>query len=178
MFGRKIDQEERDKCLSYLQEEMKMIAFREIEQSLFDEVFIQYYRQDYEKKGDMTREQLTNASKRVVEAAKEILRRRQSMLPVPDIASSMFYAYQRRFEDYLDLKEKQADSVTSFISVSGTADRLQESMTAEKRSRDVTLKEEKKLWRKLKLGDSEVMKMRNDAVAAVKAENWQPKKRR
>ena len=175
MFRQRIDQEERNKCLSYLQEEMKLIAFREIEQRLFDEVFIQYYRQEHDKRGDIPRDALLNAAKRVVEAAKEILRRRRKITSVPDIASSMFYAYQKRFEDCLALKERQVDTMTQFVPEAGTADRLEESMVAEKKSRDIALKEEKKIWRRLKLSDSDVLKMWNYAVDTVKAENWQPR---
>jgi len=45
---------------------------------------------------------------------------------------------------------------------------------AEKKSRDIALKEEKKLWKRLKLSDSEIMKMWNDAIAAIRDENWHP----
>ncbi len=170
MFRQRIDREEYNKRLSYLQEEMKLTAFREIEQRLFDEAFIQYHGGQV----DMPREKLNNAAKRVLAAANEILKRRAKITSVPDIASSMFYAYQKRYEDYLSLKEKQADSITQFIPAPGQADRLEESMIEEKKSREIALKEEKKLWRLLKLGDSDIMKMWNDAVAAVKADNWQP----
>ena len=170
MFRQGIDQEERNKCISYLHEEMKLAAFREIEQRLFDEIFIQYHGGQV----NMPREKLHNAIKRVVAAVNEIIKRRSRITSVPDIASSMFHAYQKRYEDYLNLKEKQADSITQFSPKTGQANLLEESMIAEKKSRDIALKEEKKLWRQLKLSDSEIMKMWNDALAAVKAENWQP----
>lgn len=170
MFRQRVGQEELTKCLSYLQEEMKLAAFREIEQRLSDEMFIQYYG----KQSDTPREKFHNAVNRVVTAANEILKRRAKITSVPDIASSMFYAYQKRYEDYLALKEKQADSITRFVPAPGQADRLEESMIEEKKSREIALKEEKKLWRLLKLSDSDIMKMWNDAVAVVKSENWQP----
>jgi len=56
------------------------------------------------------------SAKQVVEAAKEILRRRQKITSVPDIASPVFYAYQKRFEDYLTLKERQVDTMTPIYS--------------------------------------------------------------
>jgi len=148
---------------------MKLWAFREIEELLFNEVFVQYHGGQV----DIPREKLINATKRVAQSAQEILRRRQKITSVPEIASSMFYAYQRRFEDYLSLKQEQANIITRFTPNPGDANRLEESWIAEKKSREIALKEEKKLWRQLKLSDSEIMKMRTDAVATVKAEKWQ-----
>lgn len=146
------------------------MAFREIEQRLFDEVFIQYYGGQV----DMPREKLNNAAKRVLAAANEILKRRSKITSVPDIAFSMNCAYRKRYEDYFALKEKQADSITRFIPAPGQADRLEESMIEEKKSREIALKEEKKLWKQLKLSESEIMKMWDEAVSAVRAEKWQP----
>jgi len=169
MFRQRIDQEGHKKCLSYLQEEMKLWAFRQIEELLFNEVFVQYH----DGQADIPREKLINATKRVVQSAQEILRRRQKITSVPEIASSMFYAYQKRYEDYLSLKQEQANIITELTPSIGDTNRLEESWVMEKKSREIAMKEEKKLLGQLKLSDSEIMKMRADAVAIVKAEKWQ-----
>ena len=57
MFRQQMNQEERNNCISYLQEEMKLLAFREIEERRCDEIFIQYHSNN----SNITKQQLNAA---------------------------------------------------------------------------------------------------------------------
>jgi len=174
-FGEpQIEGDELQKCLAYLQEELKLAAFQNKEATLYQNASVKY--------GDATSidspalKEKYRAANRLAQAADEIVKRRGKMGPIPDAASAGCSAWQLAYSDYsawVSALSAAAEAIADGIEppvrqVLKLASQFQKSRYA---ARD----EGKKFLDHLGLDGNMIQKLLNGAAATVADDNWQPK---
>ena len=169
----KIDEEQRSACLRYLQEEIKLIVFRDKEYNLYN-IALSEYEESSASDSQDTRE-MCRAANRLLQATEYILKCRDDMEPIPEIVSINYSLWQSVYINY------NAYTEANFRYWQ------QEDRGLEPNNKDlkiyvsrvnISLKkanwEMKKLYQRLRLSDEE-REMQDEAIAALDAEKWQPK---
>ena len=171
----KIEGDELQKCLAYLEEEGKLVIFRGKEEDLYNNASVKYGKSvatDSHAAKEMCR-----AANRLVQAASEIIRRRSEMTSVPDVASAMYFAWEKSYLAYL--ASTTAESAAWEAEASGMKpdyEYLRRLFIKSEDLRRKALQEERKLAKRLKLSGDVIRRMYNNAQAAIVNENWQPQK--
>ncbi len=176
----KIEGDERDQCLAYLEEETKLLLFQGTEEKLYNEALEEYGK--WAPVDSRAGKEMRQAAGRLVQAAKEIVRRRDGIGTVPDIASATYSAWQKSYPAFLqyaaaevtaweaDAKGKKPDR-DKLRKLSSQSRELQRKAAEEQRE---AIGEQRKLVKLLKLGGDVMQKMLDDASAAIENDNWQP----
>ena len=174
LFGKpKIEGDELRKCLAYLEEEGNLVIFRGKEEDLYNNALVKYGKSV--SKDSHAAKEMCRAADRLVQAASEIIKRRGEMTSIPDVASSMYFAWQKSYLAYLE--HVKAESATWEAEVNGMKpgyEYLRKLFLQSEGLRRKALEEEKKLAKRLRLSGDGVRKMYNNALAAVETERWQP----
>jgi hypothetical protein len=169
----KIEGDELQKCLAYLEEEGKLVVFRGKEEDLYNNALVKYGKSvaiDSRAAKEMCR-----AAKRLAEAASEIIRRRGEMVSIPDVASAMYFAFQKSYLAYS--QHVTAECAAWEAESNGMKPDYEYLRRLSLQSEDLrlkALKEERKLAERLKLSGDVIRSVYNNAQAAVATENWQP----
>lgn len=173
-FGKpKIEGDERQRCLSYYEAELKLKAFQEKEADLYNKAAVKYARST-PTDSDAAKE-MCRAANRLSQSANEILKRRDGMPPIPDAASAMYFAWQLTYSDYAAWASAQLAAVEAVANgMQPHTERVRQLLEQSEKSRQRAEKDERKFLERLKLSASEIRKMFLNASAAVSAENWQP----
>ena len=169
----KIEGDERDKCLAYLEEESKLIIFRSKEDSLYKYVVDQ--QGSLASKNSLAAREVSRAANRLTQAISEIVRRRGEMTSIPNDASATFLAWDNSYLAYL--KFITAESAVWTSEANGVKPEKKHMRELYSQSRDLqqkALKVERKLVKRLKIGGKAAQELLDNASAAVDAENWQP----
>jgi len=158
--------DQRQQCLAYYQEELKLKAFQQEEADLYNEAVVKYGMSvgtdDKAAKG------MLRATSRLVESANEILRRRAEMRSVPDMASAMYFAWQTTYSDYLAWASAQAAAVSAAAEgMVPHGQRVRELLEESEKSRRKAEGEEKKLLKRLKLSSHEMRELLAEASVAL-----------
>jgi len=169
----KIEVDELRKCLQYLEEEGKLVAFRAKEEDLYNIALAKYGKSV--STDSHAAEEMCKAANRLVQVANEILRRRAEMVSIPDVASDHYWASQKSYVAYLQsVKAESAAWEGEAKGMHPNYEYLRRLFLQSEDLRRKVLKENAKLGKRLKLSRDVLRKMYNDASAAVGAENWQP----
>lgn len=183
LFGEpKIQSDERQKCLVYLEEEFKIAAFDQKEREAFENAMVesatklkasQITSREFQK-------EISQATLRLAVAAKETVRRRDKMTPVPNAASPTYSAWQRTYLAYSAWAAEQATQETKHakvlipsVSKEGT-ERILQLFQEYQKCKVEAAKEHHKLLKRLKLIKEETQELLNNAAGAIAKENWQP----
>jgi len=170
----KIEGEELQKCLAYLEEEGKLVVFRGKEEDLYNNALVKYGKSV--AIDDHAAKEMFRAAKRLAAAANEIIRRRSEMVSVPDVASTMYFAFQKSYLAYSQHVEAECAAwETESNGMKPDYEYLRRLSLQSEDLRLKALKEERKLAERLKLSGDVVRGMYNNALATIEAENWQPK---
>ncbi len=175
--------DERRQCLAYLEEEFKIAAFDQKAREAFENAMVeaatklnasQISSQEFQK-------EISQAVSRLDVAAKETVRRRDKMTRVPNIALSTFSAWHRMYLAYsawaaVKTAHEAKNARVSIPTVSkNEIDRTVQLFQEYEKCKVEAAKEHHKLLKRLKLSDEETQELLNNALAAIDAENWQPK---
>ena len=148
----------RQQCLAYYQEELRFKAFQEKEADLYNEAVVKYGMSV--GTDDRAAKEMLRATKRLVESANEILRRRSQMAGVPDMASATYFAWQTTYSDYLAWASAQAAAVSAVANgMVPHGKRVQELLEESEKSRRKAEGEEKRFLKRLKLRSNEAGNM-------------------
>ena len=168
----KIDEEERAAHLRYLKEEMKLIVFRDKEYSLYN-IALPVNKQSSPSDSHDTKE-ICRAANRLLQSTEHILKCRADMEPIPDIALKNYSLWQRVYIDYnVFAKATSQFWEEKYVGLEPNGKYLE---LCDRRVRLSLRKadwEMRKLYQRLRLIDEE-MQMKDEAIAAYDAENWQP----
>jgi hypothetical protein len=174
-FGEpQIEGDELQKCLTYLQEELKLAAFQNKEATLYQNASVKYG--DVTSMDSHTLKEKCRTANRLAQAADEIVKRREQMGPIPDTASAAYSAWQLAYSDYSAwvsalsaATEAIADGIEPPVrQVLKLASQFQ-------KSRYVARDEGKKFLDRLGLNGNTIQKLLNEAAVAVADDDWQPK---
>ncbi len=174
-IGKVAEDDVSKQCLAYLQEEMKLAAFQTREAGLHNEVLLRY--------GASTAvdikatSEIVKASERLAEAAEEILRRRRAITSVPDVASSVYFAWETVYQNYSAWASAQATAVSAIANGRVPVTKYVKKLFLEaEKARRKAEGEEKRLGKQLKFSGDEFRKMLNEASVAAENDSWQPQK--
>ena len=174
-FGEpQIEGDERQKCLAYLQEELKLAAFQDKEATLYKNASAKYL--DAPPTDSLAPKEKYRAANRLAQAADEIVKRRDKMGPIPDAASAAYSGWQLAYSDYSAwvsalsaATEAIADGIEPPVrEVLKLASQFQ-------KSRYVARDEGRKFLDRLGLDGNMIQELLIDAAAAVADDDWQPK---
>jgi hypothetical protein len=175
--------DERRQCLAYLEEEFKIAAFDQKAREAFENAMVesatklnasQISSQEFQK-------EISQAVLRLDVAAKETIRRRDKMTRVPNMALSTYSAWHRMYLAYSAWAAVKTAQETKSASVSIPAvskDEIEKTIKLfqeYEKCKIKAAKEHHKLLKRLRLSDEETQGLFNNALAAIEAENWQPK---
>ncbi|MDD5082682.1 MAG: hypothetical protein PHU08_04840 [Dehalococcoidales bacterium] len=174
IFGKpRIAGDELVRCLNYLEEEWKLSIFQEKAAEIYNNTLMAYGSSVSKDRHAAT--EMRRAADYLAQAAAEILRRRDKMVRIPDVASAMYSAWQKTYVDYAGWTKAQYAAIIA--TANGTdpdANQIQELFAQAERSRERAEDEESKLLKRLKLDDAEMQRLLDKATAAVATESWQP----
>ena len=98
LFGQpKIQGDELQKCLTYLAEEWKLKAFQEKEVDLYNNALLECGNSI--STDSQAAKEVYRAAKRLVQSARELLKRRGKITSIPEAASAMYSAWQLTYSD-------------------------------------------------------------------------------
>ncbi|MBA7575527.1 MAG: hypothetical protein GH159_01150 [Dehalococcoidia bacterium] len=175
--------DERRRCLAYLEEEFKIAAFDLKAREAFENAMVQsatklnasqINSQEFQK-------EISQAVSRLDVAAKETVRRRDKMTRVPNIALATYSAWHRMYLAYSawtavkTAQEAKSARVSIPIVSKNEIDRTIKLFQEYEKCKIEAAKGHHKLLKRLKLSDEETQELFNNALAAIEAENWQPK---
>jgi len=169
--------EELEKHLTYLEEEWKLKAFQGREADLWNTALVRYGNSMAIE--SLASKEMCKAANRLQQSANEILKRRESIISMPETASTMYLKWQITYSDYSAWATAQCAAIEAIAKgMIPNSQRVKELLSQSEKSRSQAEKEEKKLIKRLGIGIDEVSKMLSDASIAIAADNWRPKRRR
>ena len=175
LFGEsKIQGDERQECLAYLQEECKFRAFQEKEADLYNDAVVKYG--NSMTTDSLASKEMCRAANRLSQSASAILKRRAGMASIPDVASTIYLAWQMTYSDYSAWASAQYATIQAVANgMQPNIARVRELLSQSEKSRHKAENEEKRLLKRLNLNINDISTMLSNASAAVAADNWQPK---
>ena len=157
-----------------MEEEGKIVEFWACEEERFKNVFSKYS-QSY-LTDSHSAEEILRAADRLIQATKEIIRRRTGIYTRYGFTNNMYKAWEKAYLAQLRHYEREYKVLGEMVEGRWSVDHItvrSYSLAAGDLYRKA-LKETQKVSDQLKLSQDEVQKMRKEASAAYEAENWQP----
>jgi len=169
-----IEGDELQKCLAYLQEELKLAAFQNKEATLYQHTSAKYG--DSASIDSSALKEKYRAANRLAQAADEIVKRREQMEPIPDAASAAYSAWQLAYSDYSAWVSALSAAAKAIADgIEPPVRQVLKLASQFQKSRYVARDEGKKFLDRLGLDGNTIQKLLNDAAVAVAADDWQPK---
>jgi len=177
LFGEpKLDREEFNQCLKYLEEHYKLTTFQEKEADIYNESLTQYM--PSLTTDSHSAKEMLKVAERFKKAAHLLLTRSKQLVSVPEPAGALHFAWQIVFSDYTAWVDAQY-AVYAAIAKGNPpfAEHVQTLFRQQEKSHQKALQEEKKLLKLLRangLTPSDIQRLIDKAFAAIASENWQP----
>ena len=172
---RKLEGDERHKCIAYLEEQWKIQSFQKKESDFYDSSVINFSSSSVTD--SHVAKEMCRATSRLVQSINESLKRLRSISSVPDAASGAWHGWELRYSDYLAWATAQmaiADALLSNRTHTETQlERLNRLAGQRDRSLSKAMDETMKLMRRLRLTEDEHARLFRVAEDALR-ENWQP----
>jgi len=175
LFGEpKVDREEFNQCLRYLEEHYKLTAFQEKEADIYNESLTRYM--PSLTTDSRSAKEMLKVAERFKKAAHLLLERSRQLVSVPESAGALHFAWQVVFSDYTAWVDAQ-HAVYAAIAEGNPpfTERVQTLFHKQEESHQKALQEEKKLLKLLRangLTASDIQRLTDKAFAAIEAENW------
>jgi hypothetical protein len=165
---------ERLQCLDYYEAEIGVTAFQAREADIFNDVLATYH--DAIKKSPAAARQVSTAAQRLVQAAEEIIRRRDAIQPVPELAFALHWAWHVTSVAYaawaratLTAMETLANGQTPLYKY------VRHLATEHETAWHKAQKEEKKFLKLLRFPPNEIVRITNNRIEEAEMDSWQPK---
>jgi hypothetical protein len=177
LFGKpKLDREEFNQCLKYLEEHYKLTTFQEKEADIYNESLTQYM--PSLTTDSHSAKEMLKVAERFKKAAHLLLKRSKELISVPDSAGAQHFAWQIVFSDYVAWVDAQYAVYNAIVKGKPPfAERVKTLFHQQEESHQKALKEEKKFLNLLRsngLNASDIQRLTDKAFEAIEAENWQP----
>ena len=176
LFGeRKLDREEFNQCLKYLEEHYKLTTFQEKEAGIYNEALTQHM--PSLASDSRSAKEMLEVAERFKKAAHLLLTRSKQLVSVPESAGALHFAWQMVFSDYTAWVDAQYAAYAAIAEGKPPfAEHVQTLFQQQEKSHRKALQEEKKLLKLLRangLSASDIQRMTDNAFADIEAENWQ-----
>lgn len=177
LFGRrKLDREEFEQCLNYLEEHYELTTFQEKEAGIYNSALARYG-SSLARDTNSAREML-RVAERFKKAAHVLLARSKQIVSVPESAGRLHLAWDIVFSDYTAWVDAQYAAYAAIAERNPPlVERVQTLFRQQEKSHQNALREEKKLLNLLRANGltlNDLQRLRDKAFAAIEAENWQP----
>ena len=172
--GPRIRGDELRECLAYYEQELKLKVFQEKEADLYNNALVKYG--NSMTTDSLASKEMCRAASRLSQSASAILKRRAGMGSIPDVASSMYLAWQMTYSDYSAWASAQYAAIQAVANgMQPNVDRVRKLLLESEKSRHKAENEEKSLLKRLNLNINDINRMLSNTSAAVATDNWQPK---
>jgi len=177
IFGEpKLDREEFNQCLKYLEEHYKLTTFQEKEADIYNKSLTQYM--PTLLTDSRSAKEMLIVAERFKKATHLLLKQSKQLVSVPESAGALHFAWQIVFSDYTAWVDAQCAAYTAMAeSQPPFAERVKTLFNQQEKSHQKALQEEKKFLNLLRsngLTASDIQRLTDKAFAAIEAENWQP----
>lgn len=173
---RKLDREEFNQCLNYLEEHYKLTSFQEKEAGIYNAALTEYG-PSLANDTNSARKMLKIAE-RFKKAGHMLLARSKQLVSVPESAVTLYFSWDIVFSDYTAWVDAQYAAYAAIAEgIPPFAEHVQSLFRQQEESFQKALQEEKKLLKLLisnGLTTSDIQRLRDNAFTAIEAENWQP----
>lgn len=171
----KLDREEFNQCLKYLEEHYTLTTFQEKEADIYNESLTQYM--PSLMSDSHSAKEMLKVAERFKKTAHLLLKRSKELTSVPEPAGALHFAWQIVFSDYTAWVDAQyavykaiAENKQPFV------EHVQNLFRKQDKSQKKALKEEKKLLNLLRangLKVSDIQALTDKAFLAIEAKRWQ-----
>ena len=169
----KVTGQERERCLDYLREELRLAQFEEVEADRHNNTMVKY---GTPLESDRrAAQECWHSANRLAGAAKAILERRSRMGSIPDAGQETYFAWQDTFSKFSAWASAGASAVEA--AADGTTPnvaRVQTLLAEFEQSAQKALKSELKFVKRLALTGNEFKNMTDEAARYVDAYPWEP----
>ena len=172
----KLDREEFNQCLEYLEEHYKLTTFQEKEADIYNEALTRCM--PTLATDNRSAKEMLKVAERFKKAAHLLLKRSKQLVSAPESAGTLHFAWQIVFSDYTAWVDAQyavyktiAEGNRPFV------EHVQNLFRQQDKSHKKALKEEKKLLNLLRangLKVSDIQSLTDKAFSAIETENWKP----
>lgn len=182
LFGSpKIDGKELQECLACFEAETKVIAFQTKEADLYNNAMVKYGNSI--SAAALAAKDMKKATKRLSQAATEILKRHEEIKNVPDAASAMHSAWHATFLANAAWASAMVTAIESNIfallavakgmnpQIEYAQQLAKELQKAWRRAED----EDKKFLKQLKVDAEDIAKIVARATTVIATDDWEPK---
>jgi hypothetical protein len=159
--------------LAYYGAEVEITAFQAKEADLFNEVLTEHG--DAMKEDHAAASEVRAAAQRLVEAAKEIIRRRDEMQPVPVAAFALHWAWHITSLTYGVWTQSTLAAMEALAAGMAPHYKYVQHVAGEHKAAWLKAqREEKKFLRQLRTSKGEIKKIVDQSIEAAKTDSWQP----
>jgi hypothetical protein len=172
---RKIQGDELLNYLDYIGEEWKLRSFQEKQSQAYTQALAAFDPKVAAKDAAAYKD-LFSAANQLAQSAAELLRRKDAITPIPDKATTLFFAWHAAYTDYLAWAVAQAEAIV--IKMGGeTADavKVKELQVKSEESRSEAEIEEGKLFKQLGLTQGDIDQLHDRATQAAEQDRWHPR---
>ena len=168
-----IAKEERQRCLVYYEAEVGVTAFQTKEADLFNEVLAKY--EDVIQKDPEAAREVCTAAYRLVQATREIVRRRDAIQPVPEAAFSMHWAWHVTSLTYSAWAQATYSAMEALANSHTPPTKYVQHLVKEHEVAWLRAqREETQFHKKLRISENEAEKIVEKSIEAAKRDQWQP----
>jgi hypothetical protein len=172
----KITGDELQQCLAYYEAEMRINAFQVKEADLFNNTMVKYF--ESITVDSKAAQKICDAAKRRVQAIKEVLRRHESIHPVPEAAFSMRHAWYLTFLAVATWAEASLSAMESMANGMKPHYAYVQHLVGEYQTEwRKAQKEDRKFLRCLQITPDVIEKIMKRCNEAAESDNWQPEPR-
>ena len=172
-----IEDNERQECLAYYEEEKKLRLLFERVELLYDKR-VGKYEDEFSQARKAHRafhpslDKIFEVTEHISQAATEIVKRKKEMRAAPSAASAMASAWEAAYLDYEAFMPCNIVAGSDIIKVQARRERAKELSTKFDKSIHQAWKEEKAFRKRLKLSRGEAQRIDNNASRAMAADEW------
>ncbi|MEJ2702566.1 MAG: hypothetical protein P8Z79_09010 [Sedimentisphaerales bacterium] len=171
--GATIKGEEQQRCLAYYEAEVGVTAFQTREADLFNGVLTRCGK--VVKKDPAAAREVRTAAHRLVEAAKEIVRRREQIEPVPETALFLHWAWHITSLTYAVWAQATLSAMETLSNGMTPHYKYVQHVAGEHKAAWLKAqKEEKKFLKQMHIAKPQISKIADQSIESAKADGWQP----
>lgn len=168
-----IAKDERQRCLAYYEAEVGVTAFQTKEADLFNEVLAKH--EDAIQNDPAAAREVCTAAYRLVQATREIARRRDAIQPVPEVAFAMHWAWHVTSLTYSAWAQTTYSAMEALANGRIPPTKYVQHLVKEHEVAWLRAqREEMQFRKKLRISEIEAEKIVEKSIEAVKRDNWQP----
>ncbi len=165
--------DELQRCLAYYEAEFRMTAFQTREADLFNNVLAKYGNSIIDD--PVAANAVCAAADRLVQAAKEIVRRREEIQPIPEAAFSLGWAWHMTSFAYAAWAQATLSAIKALANGKTPHYKYVQHLVDEHQTALLrTRKEDKNFLKRLRIPEDEIERIVDRSIDAAETDSWRP----